>query len=274
MLSRGTPEDKCSFCTGVGSWSMVSSTGRQSRNPSGARGTNMTEGYGQYCPLAKGAEVFAERWTPLILRKLLRGSTTFNDLHRGVPRMSRTLLSRRLQKLESCGVVKRSEHDNHTDYHLTPAGRELGAVVSQLGTWAQRWFRSTFNEHELDVGVLMWDIRCTVDAGALRSVRSVVQFTFTDQSGSSRYWWLVNDEGGVDLCPKDPGQEAALEVRTTLRVMTRVWMGDLPMDRALSSGQFKVYGSAQLKGCLLKWLRLSPYAPVSDARRTPPSSIS
>ena len=80
----------------------------------------MTEGYGQYCPLAKGAEVFAERWTPLILRELLRGSTTFNELHRGVPRMSRSLLSRRLQKLESCGVVKRSERDNHTDYRLTP----------------------------------------------------------------------------------------------------------------------------------------------------------
>ena len=229
----------------------------------------MTEGYGQYCPLAKGAEVFAERWTPLILRELLRGSTTFNDLHRGVPRMSRSLLSSRLRKLESCGVVKRSERTNRTDYHLTPAGQELGTVVSQLGTWAQRWFRSTFKEHELDVGVLMWDIRCTVDAGALPGLRSVVQFTFADQPGSSRCWWLVNHEGSVDLCPVDPGEEVALEVRTTLRVMTRVWMGDLPSDSALSSGQLKVYGSGQLKRCLLKWLRLSPYAPVSDARRTP-----
>ena len=229
----------------------------------------MTEGYGQYCPLAKGAEVFAERWTPLILRELLRGSTTFNDLHRGVPRMSRSLLSSRLRKLESCGVVKRSKRANLTGYHLTPAGQELGAVVSELGTWAQRWFRSTFREHELDVGVLMWDMRCTVDAGALPSARSVVQFTFTDQSASSRYWWLVNDEGNVDLCPVNPGEEAALEVRTTLRVMTRVWMGDLPIYAALSSGQLKVYGSGQLKRCLVKWLRLSPYAPVREARRTP-----
>jgi DNA-binding HxlR family transcriptional regulator len=228
----------------------------------------MTEGYGQYCPLAKGAEVFAERWTPLVLRELLRGSTTFNDLHRGVPRMSRSLLSSRLRKLESCGVLKRSECSNRTDYHLTPAGRELGAVVSQLGTWAQRWFRSTFKEHELDVSALMWDIRCTVDARALPSARSVVQFTFTDQPGGSRRWWLVNHEGSVDLCPIDPGEEVALEVRATLRVMTRVWMGDLPSDSALSSGQLKVYGSGQLKRCLLNWLRLSPYAPVSDARRT------
>src|ERR1700739_1570551 len=202
----------------------------------------MTEGYGQYCPLAKGAEVFAERWTPLILRELLRGSTTFNDLHRGVPRMSRSLLSSRLRRLESCGVVKRSERANHTDYHLTPAGRELGAVVSQLGTWAQRWFRSTFSEDELDVGALLWDIRCTVDVGALPSAQSIVQFTFTDQSRASRRWSLVNDEGSVDLCPVDPGKEAALEVRTTLRVMTRVWMGDLQIDTALSSGQLKIYG--------------------------------
>jgi len=229
----------------------------------------MTEGYGQYCPLAKGAEVFAERWTPLILRELLRGTTTFNDLHRGVPRMSRALLSRRLRKLEACGIVKRSRRANRSDYHLTPAGQELGAVVSQLGTWAQRWFRSTFTAHELDVGVLMWDMRCTVDAGALPNVRCVVQFTFTDQARGSRCWWLVNDAGSVDLCPLDPGEAAGLEVQTTLRVMTRVWMGDLPMDRAQSSGQLKVYGSADLKRCLLRWLRLSPYAPICDARSQP-----
>lgn len=229
----------------------------------------MTECYGQYCPLAKGAEVFAERWTPLILRELLRGSTTFNDLHRGVPRMSRSLLSSRLRRLESCGVLKRSERANRTDYHLTAAGRELGAVVSELGTWAQKWFRSTFKQQELDAGVLMWDIRCTVDADALSSVSSIVQFTFTDQARSSRCWWLVNDQGSVDLCPIDPGKDAALEVRTTLRVMTRVWMGDLQLDEALSSGQLRVNGPSQLKRRLLKWLRLSPYAPVCDARRLP-----
>src|SRR5262252_3627337 len=114
------------------------------------------EGYGQYCPLAKGAEVFAERWTPLILRELLRGSTAFNDVHRGVPRMSRTLLSSRLRKLESCGIIERRAGDRRADvsYRLTQAGRELSVVVSELGTWAQRWYRSTLDKHELDPGVL------------------------------------------------------------------------------------------------------------------------
>lgn len=233
----------------------------------------MTDSYGQYCPLAKGAEVFAERWTPLILRELLRGSTTFNDLHRGVPRMSRGLLSSRLRKLEACGVVKRAGHAKQTGYHLTPAGRGLGAVVTQLGTWAQRWFRSTFRADELDAGVLMWDIRCTVDPSALPTARNVVKFTFTDQSRGARCWWLINDEGGVDLCPIDLGEVAALEVQTTLRVMTRLWMGDLPVESAFSSGELKVFGPARLKRCLSQWLRLSPYAPIGDARRTPARSL-
>jgi DNA-binding HxlR family transcriptional regulator len=225
------------------------------------------EGYGQYCPLAKGAEVFAERWTPLILRELLRGSTTFNDLHRGVPTMSRSLLSSRLKKLEDCGVVERHLKSAGTGYQLTPAGRELGPVVSQLGTWAQRWYRSTFRSAELDVGVLMWDIRCTVDAKALPANRTVVQFTFSDLRANSRAWWLVNEDGDVDLCPVDPGDEALLQICTTLRTMTRVWMGDLSIDAVLSSGALTILGPHALRRRLRAWLRLSPYAAVTEARR-------
>jgi DNA-binding HxlR family transcriptional regulator len=230
------------------------------------------EGYGQYCPLAKGAEVFAERWTPLILRELLRGSTTFNDLHRGVPRMSRSLLSSRLRKLEACGVLRRSSRSSGVHYELTTAGREFAGVVRALGTWAQRWFRSSFTGDELDAGVLMWDIRSTVDARMLPPVRNVVQFVFTDQPASSRYWWLVNEDGDVDLCPLDPGDEAALELRTTLRTMTRVWMGDLAIGAAQRSGALTVLGPHDLRRCLVSWLRLSPYASVADARRASPQT--
>lgn len=231
------------------------------------------EGYGQYCPLAKGAEVFAERWTPLILRELLRGSTTFNDLHRGVPRMSRSLLSSRLKKLEACGVLTRRRRDNGIQYGLMRAGQEFGPMVTQLGTWAQRWFRSTFAAGELDVGVLMWDMRCTVDPKALPSIRTTVQFIFTDLPASSRSWWLVNEAGEVDLCPVDPGDEAALQIRTTLRVMTRVWMGDLSIGAAQRSGQLTVLGPRDLKRCLESWLALSPYAPIADARHAPPMRV-
>lgn len=231
------------------------------------------EGYGQYCPLAKGAEVFAERWTPLILRELLRGSTTFNDLHRGVPRMSRSLLSSRLKKLEACGVLTRRRRDNGIQYGLMRARQEFGPMVTQLGTWAQRWFRSTFAAGELDVGVLMWDMRCTVDPKALPSIRTTVQFIFTDLPASSRSWWLVNEAGEVDLCPVDPGDEAALQIRTTLRAMTRVWMGDLSIGAAQRSGQLTALGPRDLKRCLESWLGLSPYAPIADARHAPPMRV-
>jgi DNA-binding HxlR family transcriptional regulator len=222
------------------------------------------ESYGQYCPLAKGAEVFAERWTPLILRELLRGSTTFNDLHRGVPRMSRSLLSSRLKKLEACGVVKRGVRSTGIHYELTLAGRELGSVVTQLGTWAQRWYRSTFTGAELDVGVLMWDIRCTVNAKALPAIRTVVQFIFSDLRANSRAWWLVNEDGEVDLCPVNPGDEPKLQICTTLRTMTRVWMGDLSIDTVLRSGALTVVGPRDLRRCLDRWLCLSPYATVQQ----------
>jgi DNA-binding HxlR family transcriptional regulator len=228
------------------------------------------EGYGQYCPLAKGAEVFAERWTPLILRELLRGSTTFNDLHRGVPSMSRSLLSSRLKKLESCGVLERAVRSAGAQYELTPAGRELGSVVTQLGTWAQRWYRSTFTGAELDVGVLMWDIRCTVNAKALPAIRTVIQFIFSDLRAGSRAWWLVNEDGEVDLCPVDPGDEPKLQLSTTLRTMTRVWMGDVTIESVLGSGALTIVGPRELRRCLGGWLRLSPYAPVADARRVSP----
>jgi DNA-binding HxlR family transcriptional regulator len=228
------------------------------------------DGYGQYCPLAKGAEVFAERWTPLILRELLRGSTSFNDIHRGVPRMSRTLLSARLRKLEACGVLERPHDEHGREYRLTKAGQELGSVVTQLGTWAQRWFRSRFVPHELDVGVLMWDIRCTVEANALPNRRAAVQFVFADVPHSARNWWLINDGGELDLCPVDPGIDIGLLVRTTLDTMTRVWMGEVPLGVAVRSGRLKILGAPGLMRRFESWFRLSPYAcvpvPESDRR--------
>lgn len=226
------------------------------------------QGYGQYCPLAKGAEVFAERWTPLIIRELLRGSRSFNDIHRGVPRMSRTLLSSRLGKLETCGVIERLAIDGGREYHLTQAGQELAPVVTQLGTWAQRWFRSRYDSSELDIGVLMWDMRCSIDVHAFPEARVAVQFVFTDVSPKVRNWWLVCERGEVDLCPEDPGIEVGLFVRTTQLTMTRVWMGDLTLDSAIRGAHFLVTGTPSLKGRFEQWLHLSPYAGIADASAT------
>jgi hypothetical protein len=116
----------------------------------------------------------------------------------------------------------------------------------------------------------MWDIRCTVNPKALPAARTIIQFIFSDLPARSRTWWLVNEDGEADLCPVDPGDEPELHVRTTLRTMTRVWMGDLAMVAAQRSGALTILGPHKLRQCLASWLQLSPYAPVADARRSSP----
>jgi DNA-binding HxlR family transcriptional regulator len=221
-------------------------------------------GYGQYCPLAKGAEVFAEKWTPLILRELLRGAGSFNDVHRGVPRMSRSLLSARLRKLESCGVLERQHGGRGLEYRLTEAGLALGAVVSGLGEWGQRWYRTTFGSDELDVGVLMWDMRCTVEPKYFPQGRTIVQFRFADAPRGARDWWLVNENCEVDFCPTDPGTDVDLLVLTSVQAMTRIWMGDQPLETALRGGGIELRGPPGLKNRFGRWLRRSPYADIDQ----------
>jgi DNA-binding HxlR family transcriptional regulator len=233
----------------------------------GEIGEESMRGYGQFCPVAKGAEVFAERWTPLVLRELLCGSTHFNDLHRGVPLMSRTLLSLRLKQLEEISVVKRKNGPKGQEYHLTQAGKEFAPIVACLGEWGQRWFRSKFGPDELDVRTLVWDMHRTVKSEAFPPGRISVQLDFSDLPVSNRTWWLVCDHGEVSICPTDPGFEVNLFVATDLRTMTRVWMGDIPVRVALSSGGIELEGSREFRQRFERWLGLSGFAGIQDARR-------
>ena len=224
-------------------------------------------GYGQFCPVAKAAEVFAERWTPLVLRELLGGSTHFNDLHRGVPLMSRSLLVQRLRRLEEIGAVVRREGPGGSQYNLTTAGREFAPIVELLGKWGQRWYRSKFDRDDLDVGLLMWDMQKGVRADVFRTGCTVVQFEFSDQPASKRSWWLVCDDREIDICPTDPGFEVDLYVSTDLRTMTRVWMGDLAVPVAVRSGAISLSGQRDLRRGFEQWLGLSHFAGIQDARR-------
>ena len=224
------------------------------------------KGYGQYCPVAKGAEVFAERWTPLVLRELLLGSSHFSDLHRGVPLMSRSLLSLRLKQLEGIGVVERRQGRLGSEYNLTQAGREFGPIVRALGEWGQRWFHPKFDTNELDVGLLMWDMRRCVNVDAFPSGHISVQFDFTDLPESKRRWWLVSDGEEIDLCPTDPGFEVGLYVATNLQTMTRVFMGDLSLKAAIRAGSIELDGPRELRQRFERWLGLSGFADIEDAR--------
>jgi DNA-binding HxlR family transcriptional regulator len=224
------------------------------------------KGYGQFCPVAKAAEILTERWTLLVLRELLLGSRRFNDLRKGVPLMSPTLLSKRLKFLEAAGVIerRRARSDKGWEYQPTNAGQELRPVVETLGVWGQRWVRSRLTTDELDPGLLMWDIRRRIDPQQFPARRIVVQFEFSDVAQSKRRWWLVGDKGGVDLCVTDPGFEADLYIFTDIRTMTAVWMGDMTLKYAIESGRMDLDGAPELRRSLRSWLQLSTLAGVQS----------
>jgi len=211
--------------------------------------------------VARAAELFAERWTPLVLRELMAGSTRFNDLRRGVPLMSPSLLSARLKTLQRHGLVtKREDGSGASVYRLTEAGAALRPVIEHLGVWGQQWLRSRLDEDELDVGLLMWDVKRRIDRGALPEQRVVVGFTYDDAPRAMTRWWLVMDPGHVDLCLKDHGFEVDLEVETDVRTMTRVWLGRLDMADALRRGRLRLEGPPELCRQFPGWLQLSTFA--------------
>lgn len=229
------------------------------------------KGYGQFCPVARAAEILAERWTPLVVRELLAGSVRFNDLQRGVPRMSSSLLSRRLKELEFAGIIerRRAEKGRGWEYHLTGAGRELLPIVEGMGLWAQRWSRNDLVvDDNLDPDLLMWDIRRNVSAeGMPADRRFTVRFEFSGVPRSRRRYWIVFDHGEADLCAKDPGFEVDLYLTAKLRGLVEVWLGHVSLDRALRAGDLELEGSRQDLRRFRDWFALSLFA---EAGRQPP----
>lgn len=220
-------------------------------------------GYKQFCPVAMAAEVLCTRWTMVLIRELIAGSTRFNDLRRGVPRMSPSLLSQRLKDLEAAGIVERkllrSEKKRVFEYHLTEAGRDLRSVVEAMGFWGQRWVESSLSLENLDASLLMWDMRRNLNPSPLPNCRTVVQFLYQDLPLSKSRWWLVIEpDGEVDLCWYDPGFEIDLYVTTDLKTMTAIWMGLTTVD--LERKNIDLSGTRSVASSMQKWLGLSPFA--------------
>ncbi len=217
--------------------------------------------YRQFCPVAKAMELLDERWTLLLVRELVIGSERFNDLRRGLPRMSPALLSKRLQLLTRAGVVERVVEGKDVRYRLTEAGQELRPVVEALGMWGTRWI-GELGEADLDPHLLMWDVHRNVLDDAVPPGRTVVRFAFTDVPAAASRWWLVINAGDTDVCDEDPGHEVDLVVTTTLDTLTRVWRGDLPWGTAQHHGDLEVEGPSELRRQLPQWFRLATFAAV------------
>lgn len=226
----------------------------------------MEPSYGQFCTIARGAEVLCERWTPLVVRELLCGSRRFNDLHRGVPRMSTSLLAQRLHRLEEFGVVQRHAVGKVWEYSLTEAGEDLRPIVMALGHWGAQWVGSRLRDDQLDASLLMWDIRRFVCLPEFPPEPVVINFQFRDARAHEDAWWLVVENGVADLCRDDPGRETTLVVNSSVRALTEIWSGDLLPQQALQSREVRVDGAARDAQALWRWLGTSAFAPTRRAR--------
>lgn len=225
----------------------------------------MTEkrgGYGQFCSVAMASEILCTRWTMLLLRELLAGSTRFNALRKGIPRMSPALLSKRLKELENSGVLThtRSNDQGGGEYKLTSAGAELGLVVESIGRWGQRWVEGQLSLRNLDPSLLMWDMRRNLNLTPIPDRDWVIQFIYPELPASKQNWWLLIVDGEVDLCYTDPGLEIDLYVVTDLRTMTAIWMGVSTVESEVRENRLDLSGNPKLIKSMQKWLGLSPFA--------------
>jgi DNA-binding HxlR family transcriptional regulator len=218
--------------------------------------------YGQFCPVAMAAEIVCSRWTALVLRELLSGTTRFNDLRRGVPLMSPSLLSKRLKELEEAGVILSvpTAQQGIVEYRLTEAGADLRPVVMALGFWGQRWVESTLSLKNLDPSLLMWDMRRNLDPRPLPPRRTTICFVYPELPQAKRSWWLVVEGGSVDLCSQDPGFDVDLYVTGPLRTMTAVWMGVTTIAKETEAGRIELIGDQTVAKSMQAWLGLSPFA--------------
>ena len=222
--------------------------------------------YKQFCPVAMAAEILGARWTLVLLRELLAGSARFNDLRRGVPRMSPALLSKRLKDLEAAGILTRSPVSGEPDvfdYRLTEAGQGLRPVIEAAGIWGHQWIETEASLRNLDPNLLMWDIRRNIDPTPMPRGRNTIQIIFADLQQARRNWWLIVQPGqDVDLCSVDPGFDVDLYLSTDLRTLTEIWMGYTAIARAKEQGRLVFTGNRQLEADVGSWLTLSPFAKV------------
>lgn len=214
-------------------------------------------GYGQFCPVARASEIFAERWTPLILREILAGRNHFSEILKGLHSISPSLLGTRLRSLERAGVVESRPNPTGrgSTYHLTEAGSQLAELVKVLGIWGQRWLE--IQPEHLDSDFLMWRILKHLRADRLPARRCVVRFEFRDEK---KRYWLVLRRDDPDLCYSDPGFGDDLVIRTELEAITRVYLGQLRMVDARRSGILEMEGPRELVRAVDAWFPVSAFA--------------
>ena len=220
------------------------------------------EKYCQFCPVAKAAEILCEKWVILVLRELMMGSTRFSQFRKGLPRISPSILSRRLKMLEEQSVIKRKQvkKSKSYSYHLTESGEQLRPIILGFGTWGHRWAKNKITKEDLDAGFLLWDMRRRLNTEYFQDQRVVIHIEFTDQKKADRYWWMVVENHEIDLCFEDTGHEPDIIIMTTLPVMTKVWLGYEPLKKMINNQQLKILGTKKHVNNIAKWIGKSSFA--------------
>jgi DNA-binding HxlR family transcriptional regulator len=217
-------------------------------------------GYGQFCPIAVASEIFAERWTPLVVRELFCGSRRFNELVQGLPRTPKSVLVQRLRSLEAAGVIERAENTTTraVEYTLTPAGLELAEIVLLLGDWGKRWGDVEIHAGNLDPELLMWDMHRRLEIDLLPDRKVVVQ---VDMTGAHRKsYWLVVERPSPSVCWADPGFDVDLAVTADAIALHRLWLGRIDWATAVREGWIGLDGPEELRRGFPTWLKLSVFA--------------
>lgn len=222
------------------------------------------QGYGQFCPIAVAAEVIAERWTPLVLRAFVCGATRFNELQASVPRMSSALLSRRLKELEHANIIEKTpaKSGRGYEYALTSSGQELFPVLDKMGMWAQKWLRREItHDRNLDPDALFWELRQSIlaDNHPVES-RRVVEFQLQGVPIERRFYWLVFEPDGIDVCVKNPGYDVDLWVAASMRTLVEIWLGHVTLSAAMSDESIRLDGSTTEIATFSTWFKGSPFA--------------
>lgn len=221
------------------------------------------KGYGQYCPIARASEIFAERWTPIIVRNLLLGCETFGDIHKGAPGLSKTLLTQRLRLLERHGIVERRPHPagRGSLYSMSRAGQELWDVCVALGNWGARWLEVA-PEH-LDPGIALWSMCNSLDADRLPKRRVVVRLDFG--SRVKHRFWLLLENGRGEVCMKNPGFDEDLVVSADAMWFVKWHMGHASWAEAVREGPITIEGPRDLARAFPSWNKRSHFAHVKPA---------
>jgi len=229
--------------------------------------------YGRFCPVSLASDVLADRWTPLIIRELILGNTRFNDIARGLPGISRSLLVQRLRHLERKGVVELwpSPTGRGNEYHLTSAGKDLEAVVDALGRWAVEWLFDDLRPHEVDPVTLTWWMHRRIDVERLPPGRVVIEIDYT--APERQLIWMVLDRGEASVCIQHPGFDPDVVVTATTAALAEVFQGYDTWGNAVSTGAIRVDGPPGLVRSFPRWFLWSPFADITRrrAKRTAPA---